>query len=63
MSDSDVLRHAAAMGRAARKLGETESALRTLWAAWCEARSLDEAAARVGWTVALEEVSGPAATN
>jgi hypothetical protein len=59
MTDDDrvawACRHAAAMGRAARKTGENEAALRAMWTAFCDANGLEFA---IGWSVALAVFTG-----
>lgn len=57
-TDDVILRHAAAMGRAARKTGEPVSALRALWRIWCADHGVDPEA---GWAAAVEAFEGEAA--
>lgn len=61
--DAKVLRHADAMGRAARRLGESERSLSALWSVWCGANGVDEAAAAVGWLTAMDSFLGADESN
>jgi hypothetical protein len=58
VTDDDIRRHASAMGRAARRLGEPEYALKALWSAWCEKHHLDSERSERGWRWALAAFGG-----